>query len=768
MPGYGRARRAWPPERIAPTVAGRSPAGPAINVPIDTKLHGPNPRQEWVNRPRLLRELTSPASAKLVLVNAPAGFGKTTLLAQWRSAAGQAHPVAWLSLDRGDDAPGRLWWHIVSALQQACPELGAEDILGVLAAQTPDIPGTVIPMLVNKLMGMPVQIVLMLDDYHVIKDRRCHEQVAALLRHLPPTLKIALATRTSPPLPLARLRTLGEMTEIRTPDLRFTRQEATGLVRSVSAVDLTAADLADLVRRTEGWPTGVYLAAVALRGHPSPRDFVQQFTGDNRFVADFLVEEVLSQQSAEIRQFLTRTAILGRFCAPLCDAVAGTGNAAAIIDTLERENLFVVSLDETRRWFRYHKLFAQVLRSQLARTEPDMVITLHERASAWNQAEGRAGQAIDHALAAGDVPRAVDLIANNWHACVSAGEARTVRGWMRSLPDEQIAANPLAAHCAAWAAAHSDEPEALRRWIPAIEAGGQPGPLPDGMRSFKSSAALLRGVYGFDGLRVMRDSARMAVTLETDPRSPWHGLAKAAYGFSLYLCGDLRAAEEQLAEAVRSEAFTTPLAILGLSALSLIAVRHGDLPRARDLASTARRLATRCELDDAPQSSLAHTASGAVYAAQGRHQEALSEFKHAVPSHGRTPGMSPWAALEGMLALAQVLLDLGDNARAAEIIDDAQDVLILYPDDVTALTTRLDRLRRRLARPPQADLVDPLTDREVAVLRLLGGTLSRREIGAELGVSPNTVKTHTRAIYRKLGAANRHDAVDRGHDTGLL
>jgi len=721
-----------------------------------------------VNRPRLLRELTSPASAKLVLVSAPAGFGKTTLLAQWRSAAAHAHPVAWLSLDRGDDAPGRLWWHIVSALQQACPELGAEDILGVLAAQTPDIPGTVIPMLVNKLMGMPVQIVLMLDDYHVIKDRRCHEQVAALLRHLPPTLKIALATRTSPPLPLARLRTLGEMTEIRTHDLRFTRQEATGLVRTVSAVDLTAADLADLVRRTEGWPTGVYLAAVALRGHPSPRDFVQQFTGDNRFVADFLVEEVLSQQSAEIRQFLTRTAILGRFCAPLCDAVAGTGNAAAIIDTLERENLFVVSLDETRRWFRYHKLFAQVLRSQLARTEPDMVITLHVRASAWNQAEGRAGQAIDHALAAGDVPRAVDLIASNWHACVSAGEARTVRGWMRSLPDEQIAANPLAAHCAAWAAAHSDEPEALRRWIPAIEAGGQPGPLPDGMRSFKSSAALLRGVYGFDGLRVMRDSARMAVTLETDPRSPWHGLAKAAYGFSLYLCGDLRAAEEQLAEAVRSEAFTTPLAILGLSALSLIAVRHGDLPRARDLASTARRLATRCELDDAPQSSLAHTASGAVYAAQGRHQEALSEFKHAVPSHGRTPGMSPWAALEGMLALAQVLLDLGDNARAAEIIDDAQDVLILYPDDVTALTTRLDRLRRRLARSPQADLVDPLTDREVAVLRLLGGTLSRREIGAELGVSPNTVKTHTRAIYRKLGAANRHDAVDRGHDTGLL
>jgi len=768
MLGYGRAQGFRPPERIARRVVGWCPARPVVHVPIDTKLHGPGSRQEWVNRPRLLRELTGTASAKLILVNAPAGFGKTTLLAQWRSAAAEDRPFAWLSLDRGDDDPGRLWWHVVSVLQQACPELGAEDILGTLAARAPDIPGTVIPMLVNKLIGLPVQIVLVLDDYHVIKDRRCHEQVASLLRHLPPSLLMVLATRTSPPFPLARLRTLGEMTEIGTPELRFTRQEATGLVLTVSAVELTAPDLADLVRRAEGWPTGVYLAAMALRGHPSPGDFIQQFTGDYRFVADFLAEEVLSRQPARIRQFLTRTSILGQFCAPLCDAVAGTGNAAAIIDTLERENLFVVSLDETRRWFRYHTFFAQVLRSRLARTEPGMVLTLHERASAWNQAEGLAGEAIDHALAAVDVPRAVDLIANNWHACVSAGETRTVLGWTRSLPDHQIAANPLAAHCAAWAAAHSDEPEALRRWIPAIEAGGHQGPLPDGMRSFTSSAALLRGVYGFDGLRVMRDSACLAVELETDPRSPWHGLAKAAYGFSLYLSGDLRTAEEQLEEAARSEAFTTPLGILGLSTLSLIAVRRGDLPRARDLASTARGLATRCELDDAPQSSLAYTATGAVYAAQGRHEEALGEYKHAVPSHWRTPGTSPWAALEGMLALAQVLLDLGDSARAAEIIDDAQDVLILYPDDANALATRVERLRRRLARPPRADLVDPLTDREVAVLRLLRGTLSQRQIGQELGVSPNTVKTHTQAIYRKLEASNRQDAVGRGRDTGLL
>lgn len=756
------------PERIVHVFADRSSACPVIDIPIETKLHGPSSRKEWVNRPRLIRELTRAASAKLVLVNAPAGFGKTTLLAQWRSTAAEGRPVAWLSLDRGDDDPRRLWGHIVSALQRACPELGGEDILRALGARTPDIPGSVIPMLVNQLVGLPVQIVLVLDDYHVIKDYRCHEQVAALLRHLPPTLLIVLMTRASPPLPLARLRTLGEMTEIRMRDLRFTPREATGLVRAVSAVELSEPDGTDLVRRTEGWPTGVYLAAMSLRGHPSPGDFVHQFTGDNRFVADFLAEEVLSQQPAEIRQFLMRTSILDRFCAPLCDAVAGTDDAAAVIDVLERENLFVVPLDETRRWFRYHRLFAQVLRSQLARTEPEMVPALHERASAWNQAAGLPADAIKHALAADDAPRAVNLVAKNWPAHANSGKAGTVLGWMRSLPDDQIAANPLAAHCAAWAAAHSGEPEALRRWIPVIEAGCYQGPLPDGIQSLKSSAALLRGVYGFDGLRVMRDSACTAVKLETDPRSLWYGLARAAYGFSLYLCGDLRQAEEQLAEAARNEVAATPLGIPGLSALALIAVRRHDLPRAEDLARQARSLATRYELEDAPQSSLAYTATGAVYAAQERYEEALAEFKRAVPSHSRTPGMSPWAALEGMLALAQVLLDLGDSARAAEVIDDAQDVLILYPDDVQALATRLQRLSHRLAPPSRVGFADPLTDREVAVLRLLRGTLSLREIGQELGVSPNTVKTYTRAIYRKFNVSSRHDAVERGRDTGIV
>ena len=341
---------------------------------------------------------------------------------------------------------------------------------------------------------------------------------------------------------------------------------------------------------------------------------------------------------------------------------------------------------------------------------------------------------------------------------------------MRRLSDDQIAAYPLAAHCAAWAAALSGEPEALHRWLTVIETSRYAGPMPDGLVSLESSAALLRGVYGFDGLPVMRQSARRATRLETDPGSPWYTLARAACGFSLYLSGDLEAAEAVLEDAARSEACGTVIGILALSTLSLIAAGRGDIPRAEHLADTARGLATRDDLSEAPQASLAYTATGRVRAAQGRLAEARAEFEHAVWSRRRKPGMSPWATLEGMLGLAQVLVDLGENAEAGELIDEGQNVLAEFPDGVDVLQARLDDLRRQLTARPRvaASAGDMLTEREMAVLRLLRGSLSLREISQELYVSPNTVKTHAQAIYRKLGVSSRHDAVLRGREAGVL
>jgi LuxR family transcriptional regulator, maltose regulon positive regulatory protein len=741
-----------------------------LDVPLETKLHAPTAREGWVERPELIQYLAS-AAARLVLVDAPAGFGKTTLVAQWRASTLDGRPFAWVSLDSGDNDPARLWWHVVSALQRASPEFVSSEIVTALRAKVPDLAGTVLPMLVNELAALDEPVVLVLDDYHVISERGCHDQVAFLLLHLPLSAQMVVITRADPPLPLARLRAAGELTEVRARELRFTPPEAAALVYAVCAVELSEPDLASLVERTEGWPAGVYLAALSLRGHASPSAFVHQFTGDNRFIVDFLAEEVLSRQPDEVRRFLTRTAILSRFCAPLCDAVVGSANAAEIIDTLERENLFVVPLDETRRWFRYHHLFAQVLRSQLARAEPDIAPELHARASAWHRLSGSAEEAITHAQAARDLSGAVGLIAQHWFAYADSGRIATVRGWIRSLGDEQIAASPLAAHCAAWAAALSGERESARRWLPVLDTGHVEGPLPDGMQSLQSSAALLRAVFGFDGIVSMREAGATAVKLECDPASPWYALARTAFGAALYYSGELEQAAAQAEEARLSHASISLVRMMTFAVLALIAIEQGRIAQAEELARTARDIVSDPELglSTTPQSSLAYTATGAVYAWQGRLAEAQGEFEHALRSRRRWVGISPWPTVEILLRLAPVAAELGDLPAATALLDEVRQVLTRLPDGADAQLARLDRLDRRLVGQSRAALLaEPLTERERAVLRLLRGPLSLREIGHELYLSLNTIKTHTRAIYRKLGVSDRQDAVAKGRELGLL
>lgn len=737
-------------------------------MPIETKLCPPSTRSEWVPRAALVQRLAAVGEAKLVLVDAPAGFGKTTLVVQWRASPVEHRPFAWLSLDPGDDDPGRLCWHVVSALHRASPGLGGEDILRELRAPAPDLAGTVLPMLINALAALPGQVVLVLDGYHLIREPACHEQIAALLAHLPPSLLLVVITRSDPPLPLARLRAAGDLVEIRMRELRFTAPDTAAFIQGLSGVELSEPDLASLVERTEGWPAGIYLAALSLRRHPSPIDFVRGFTGDNRFIADFLAEEVLSRQPAEIRQFLTRTALLDRFSAPLCDAVTGQDNAAEIIGVLERENLFVVPLDEVRQWFRYHRLFAQVLRTELVTAEPALVPALHKRAAAWHQASGSVGEAVQHSLVAGDADGAIALIARHWYAYLNDGRSAVVRGWLDSLTAQQIAASPVAAHCAAWVAALSGRPEPVRRWLPVIEAGPHPGPLPDGIGSLRASAALLRAVYGFEGLQVMRESAAAAAGLETRPGTAWYALARATYGFSRYLTGDIEAAVGPLEEAAASAASSTLTGVLACATLALADVELGQPARARDLAAMARRGALRAGLSQAPHSALAYIASGAVYSAEGRLKEARSEFRHAARFRRTVPGINPWIMLEALLRLAQVLLDLDDAAGAREVSSEAAGLLDMFPDGAEFLQGRLGPLKRQLAPARRAACADPLTEREIAVLRLLRGTLSLREIGQELFVSPNTVKTHAQAVYRKLGVSTRHDAIRRGRELGIL
>ena len=780
VPGSAVPGSAVPQRAMADAaMAGEArPAIPAFSVPrrasfdapVETKLHAPPARKEWVQREGLVDHLAG-VTAKLVLVDAPAGFGKTTLVAQWLSSAAERRPYAWISLDPGDNDPGRLWWHVVCALQRACPDFGADDILAAVRARIPDFAGTMLPLLVNELTKLPEPVVLVLDDYHVIKERSCHDQIAFLLSHLPAAVQLVLITRIDPPLPLPRLRAVGEMVELRARELRFGPTPAAALVAAIAGLELTEPDLADLVERTEGWAAGLYLAALSLREHPSPGAFIRHFTGDSRFVVDFLAEEVLSRQPTAIRQFLARTSILSRFCAPLCAAVAGSANSAEIIDILERENLFVVPLDDNRHWFRYHHLFAQVLRSELALTEPEIVPALHDRASAWHRLSGSADEAISHAHAAGDVPEVIDLIATHWYAYVDSGRVATVRGWLSSLGESAVSADPVAAHCAAWAAALSGDRESLRRWLPIVETGPHAGALPDGITSMRSSAALLKGTFGFDGIGPMREAAAEAVALETDPASPWYALARSAYATALYWSGELDAAVEQAQDALSSRSAVGIIRMLAFAISSLTEADEGDLARAEQLARAASEIVGDAGpgLAAAPQSALAYAAAGAVLARRGRLTEARREFEHALRIRRRQFGISPWVTMEVLLRLAPVLLDTGDRRGAVALLEEARQLLTSSPDGAGPQLARLDRLDRRLAgRPRQVSLAEPLTERETAVLRMLRGSLSLREIGQELYLSQNTIKTHTRAIYRKLGVSTRHDAIARGQDIDIL
>ena len=743
------------------------PSRAEFGVPLETKLYPPGPRDEWVERPDLLGHLSG-SSGKLILVDAPAGFGKTTLVAQWRARVAAERRFAWVSLDRGDNDPTRLWRHIIEALNRACPKLRGLR-LGQVQGPPQDLTRTLLPLLVNALASAEVPGVLALDDYHLIKERSCHEQVEFLLLHLPPGAQLVVITRADPPLPLARLRATGDLTEIRAKDLGFTPAQAASFVDAVAGVRLSDSDAADLVERTEGWPAGIYMVALSLRNHPAPHAFIHGFTGSNRFVVDFLTEEVLSRQPNHVRQFLTRTSILDRFSAPLGDTVAGTASAAKIIDLLERENLFVVPLDDERQWFRYHHLFAQMLRSQLTRSEPEIVPDLHRRASAWHRTAGSPEEAIRHALAGGDARAAADLMARYWYELVFAGRAATVHRWLGSLGDDRIRADPLAAHVAAWIAALRGDQDSVRRWLPVVEAGQHESPLPDGMRSLQFSAALIHASFGFDGIAAMRRWAATAVKLEPDPASPWYALALGSLGWALYLSGEPGAATV-LGQALVNEASAPLVRMLTLATSSLLATDEGRHLQADEFASAARRIADDSGLGNAPHSSSVWTAVASVQAIQGKQGEARAGFERAIGLRRRWVGLSPWEGLDTLLRFGQMLADSGDYGEAAALAAEARGVLAALPDGAQAQWARLEKLEQRLAHRPrvQKNLAEPLTEREEAVLRLLRGALSLREIGQELFLSPNTVKTHTRAIYRKLGATTRAEAVERGYETGLL
>jgi LuxR family maltose regulon positive regulatory protein len=406
---------------------------------LATKLHLPRPRPGFVPRPRLREQLDHGAARELVLVCTPAGFGKTTMLADW--ARGNRRPVAWLSLDEGDNDPVRFWRHVAAALDRARPGV-ADQVAPLLQGLQPASFQAVAATLANELADSAEEVVLVLDDYHLIEAPQVHQSFEFLLEHLPTSLRLVLASRADPPLPLGRLRARGQLAELREADLRFTAEEAAELLHDAIGPKLPAGAVAALADRTEGWAAGLQMAALSLQGHGDPAGFVATFSGSHRYVLDYLAEEVLDGQPQPLRAFLLETAVLERLCGPLCDAVTGRSDSQALLEQVERANLFLVPLDEVRGWWRYHHLFADLLRARLQRERPERVHELHHAAAGWSEDHGLADDAVRHALAAGDATWAARLLERHFDALLRRSEAATLQRWLEALPAELVASRP--------------------------------------------------------------------------------------------------------------------------------------------------------------------------------------------------------------------------------------------------------------------------------------------------------------------------------------
>jgi LuxR family transcriptional regulator, maltose regulon positive regulatory protein len=744
-----------PPEEQTP-VAGHP------MVVLQAKLREPRGRPDWVRRTRLLRALRSAEGAGLVLLDAPAGYGKSTLVAQWKAA--DSKHFAWVSLDPADNDPVTFWTYVLEAIDKARPTL-CNDLIG-RANTVQGLRTFVLPRLLNRLAESNEKLVIVLDDYHFIRNSTCHELVGFLVENLPPTTQLVIATRADPPLGIGKLRVDNRLLELRASDLRFDVAEADLLLGRLGS-NIETDQVERLLDRTEGWPAGLYLAAVSLKDTDDIEGFLKRFSGDTRILADYLTVEVLERQPPNVRQFLARTSILLRFTAPLASEVAGIEDCEDLLLELEQSNLFVVPLDDRREWYRYHHIFQQLLRSELARSESSEIPNLHRRASAWYRNYGLAGRAAHHAIEAGDVIAAREIIWTNLLPFVNAGRIETVREWLSALGRPTVASDPVLSLAAGWIAGLSGRVDETEEWLALAEGGRLEGWLPDGA-PLECGIELLRAVYGRVGVTQALASARSAAACRG--LGPWQAIGFFALGFWLHVVGSNTEAKDAQEQAVRTNRGEQPLiTTISLAELSMLASDEGDGARAKDLAHEALRVAEEFSLLHFAQSSFVHTALGRVLADAGDFTGALGRLELALTIRDSQPEMSPWPTLQTLIALAPVRFALGDQPGARDVVRRAKSILDSQPD-AGLLGDEVTRLERSLGRPSHRPALygEALTDRELSVLRLLATPLTYREIGESMFISLNTVKSHVRSLYQKLLVSSRTEALAKGRDLGLI
>ncbi|HJP74748.1 MAG TPA: helix-turn-helix transcriptional regulator, partial [Pseudonocardiaceae bacterium] len=659
------------------------------DVLLATKLHLPGAQPGFVPRARLREALDEGLARGRVLVCAPAGFGKTALLADW--ARGGERAVAWLGLDGGDSDPARFWRYAVTALDQARPGL-AERVRALLAPPAPSSSEQLVTAVINELSADPGQdeVLLVLDDYHLIDSEPVHESVAFLLENLPPRLRVVISTRADPPLPLARLRARGQLAELRAVDLRFTSDEAAALLGEAVGPGLSSAALAALTVRTEGWAAGLRLAGLSLRGRADPAGFVAAFSGSHRFVLDYLADEVLDRQPGTVRTFLLETSVLERLSGELCDAVTGRSDGQAMLQDVERAGLFLVPLDEVRGWWRYHHLFADLLRARLQAEQPDRARALHRAAAAWCEKHDLADDAVRHALAAGDAGWAARLVERHVEALLGRSEGATLRRWLTALPAESVRDRPRLCLAQAYAAAMGFQLEALESLIEDAERGvairgDEPyepslGPprgdsvlanVPAGIAFLRASLARLRGDAG-----VATGYNRQA--LAELGKDDWLMRSFVQWNEAVtdWLAGRLGPAERGLADVLaqrrlRGEFFAGFLPMRACYDLGQVQRARGNLDAAA--ATYRRELSTVGE--DGGQAALAGPAHVGLAQVLYERNDLAAALDHATQGVALSRQLTFAQSLAtGLAVVARIRHAQGDAAGALEAITEAGQV----------------------------------------------------------------------------------------------
>ncbi len=742
-----------------------APVSPTAPYIVATKLRPPHIPDGLLQRPDLVQRLRTGRERTLTLVCAPAGYGKTTLLAQWAAADANLNAFSWVSLDAMDSDPARLWGHVVTALQHVHGRAGQRS-LAAFAAGPKAITETALPLLIEELADCP-PVVMVLEDWHTVEGRACEETIDMFVDRAPGAVQVVMSTRHDPPLPIARLRANGDLTEIRARDLSVSPDEAATLLQEVD-VRLTTRDVLRLTERTEGWLAGLCLAGIVIKEHSDPQHFVDEFSTGTRDIFDYLARDVVATANRDVRDFMTHSSVLERLSAPLCDAVLERADSAFMLAEIERSNLFLVPLDATGTEYRYHHLFAAVLNRQLDALDPGAVPELHARASLWFEVHGDIERAVDHAIASKDLTRSSTLVLHAAVPLLSVGRMTTVNRWLDSLswPEAQDD-RELAAVRALSARLSGQGRDEVERWLRVAENGPDYGPLSNGITSMRSVVAMISSTYLCRGIADAERGARFV--LETEPaRSEWRYAGLVPLGQALFLEGRHEEARAPLEEArtlpgTRHRATT----ILALAYLSLIELADEDVERAGMLARDGIALAE--EIGHAATAAAAnpHLALGCALMSGTDLHAAIEHFERAVEL-AATEESSYWHA-HANIHLAAARHRLGDASGARDALLRARAELDELPDVgmLGDLYWKTDDALHHRARH-EGFRGEELSDAERRVLDLLLNGLSLSQVASELWLSPNTVKTHRRSIYRKLGATTRQEMMERAAEAGIL